>query len=101
MAREAITEEARRPDFGPDDPHPRLGATAVGARPPLVAINCVLVSRDVTVARRIARDMRERSGGLRGVRALGFFLPEYISAFPRPEFQLIQAHASGFPRRRY
>jgi glutamate formiminotransferase / 5-formyltetrahydrofolate cyclo-ligase len=67
---------SRRPDFGPDEPHPRLGATAVGARPPLVAINCVLVSRDVIVARRIARDMRERSGGLRGVRALGFFLPE-------------------------
>ncbi len=36
----------------------------------------MLVSRDVSVARRIARDMRERSGGLRGVRALGFFLPE-------------------------
>ncbi len=36
----------------------------------------MLVSRDVTVARRIARDLRERTGGLRGVRALGFFLPE-------------------------
>ena len=67
---------SRRPDLGPDEPHPRLGATAVGARRPLVAINCVLVSRDVTIARRIARDMRERGGGLRGVRALGFFLPE-------------------------
>jgi glutamate formiminotransferase len=67
---------SRSPDFGPDAPHARLGATAVGARRPLVACNCVLVSRDITVARRIARDMRERTGGLRGVRALGFFLPE-------------------------
>jgi glutamate formiminotransferase / 5-formyltetrahydrofolate cyclo-ligase len=66
----------RAPDFGPAEPHPRLGATAVGARRPLVAVNCVLVSRDISVARRIAREMRERSGGLRGVRALGFFLPE-------------------------
>jgi glutamate formiminotransferase len=64
----------RKPDFGPAEPHPRLGATAVGARRPLVACNCVLVSRDVSVARRIARDVRERNGGLRGVRALGFFL---------------------------
>lgn len=67
---------SRAPDFGPDQPHPRLGATAVGARAPLVACNCVLVSRDISVARRIARGMRERSGGLRGVRALGFLLPE-------------------------
>jgi glutamate formiminotransferase len=66
----------RPPDFGPDAPHPRLGATAVGARKPLVACNCVLVSREITVARRIAREMRERSGGLQGVRALGFFLPD-------------------------
>jgi glutamate formiminotransferase len=67
---------SRAPDFGPAQAHGRLGATAVGARRPLVAVNCVLVSRDISVARRIARDMRERTGGLRGVRALGFFLPE-------------------------
>jgi glutamate formiminotransferase len=48
----------------------------VGARRPLVAINCVLISREVAVARRIARLMRERDGGMRGVRALGFFLPD-------------------------
>jgi glutamate formiminotransferase len=65
----------RGPDLGPDEPHPTLGATAVGARRPLVACNCVLVSRDVVVARRIAREVRERSGGLQGVRALAFFLP--------------------------
>ena len=64
----------RKPDFGPGAPHPRLGATAVGARRRLVACNCVLPDRDVGVARRIAREIRERSGGLRGVRALGFDL---------------------------
>ena len=67
---------SRKPDFGPGVPHPRLGATAVGARPPLVACNCLLTSSDVVVARRIARDTRERSGGLPGVRALGFYMAE-------------------------
>jgi glutamate formiminotransferase len=67
---------SRPPDFGPPEPHPRLGTTAVGARDVLIACNCVLVSRDVVVARQIARQLRERNGGLRGVRALGFLLPE-------------------------
>jgi glutamate formiminotransferase / 5-formyltetrahydrofolate cyclo-ligase len=68
--------KAREPDFGPNQPHTTLGATAVGARRVLVAINCVLVARDVVVARRIAKMMRARDGGLRGVRALGFYLPD-------------------------
>ena len=72
----ATSFRSREPDFGPAAPHPRLGATAVGARQPLVACNCVLVSREISVARQIARETREQSGGLRGVRALGFFLPE-------------------------
>lgn len=65
----------RAPDFGPAEPHPGLGATAVGARRPLVACNCVLMSPDVRVARLVADEVRERSGGMRGVRALGIFLP--------------------------
>lgn len=64
----------REPDFGPGEPHPRLGATAVGARPVLVAVNCELDRDDVELARRIAHDVRERGGGLPGVRALGFEL---------------------------
>jgi glutamate formiminotransferase len=64
----------RLPDEGPHRPHPRLGATAVGARPPMVAVNCVLDRDDVGIARRIARAVRGRDGGLPGVRALGFRL---------------------------
>jgi glutamate formiminotransferase len=67
---------SRPPDFGPDEPHPRLGSTAVGARRVLIACNCVLITRDVVIARQIARQMRERDGGMRGVRALGFLLPD-------------------------
>jgi len=68
--REAFT--SRTPDFGPAMPHPTLGATAVGARRPLVAINLWLSTPDVAVARRVARAVRGRDGGLAGVRALGF-----------------------------
>jgi glutamate formiminotransferase len=64
----------RAPDYGPAEPHPRLGATAVGARPVLVAVNCELDRNDLDLARRIAHDVRERGGGLQGVRALGFEL---------------------------
>jgi len=64
----------RMPDYGPSEPHPKLGAVAVGARPPLVAINCELDREDVELARRIADDVRERGGGLPGVRALAFEL---------------------------
>jgi glutamate formiminotransferase len=66
---------ARAPDFGPPEPHPRLGAVCVGARLPLVAINCELPGDDVSVAAAVARAVRERDGGLPGVRALGFPLP--------------------------
>ena len=61
----------RSPDVGPGAPHPRLGASAVGARPPLVAVNCWLDRDDVTLARTLASSVRARDGGLPGVRALG------------------------------
>jgi glutamate formiminotransferase len=64
----------RAPDRGPSQPHPMLGSVAVGARPPLVAVNCELASDDVARARAIARAVRERDGGLPGVRALGLLL---------------------------
>jgi glutamate formiminotransferase / 5-formyltetrahydrofolate cyclo-ligase len=64
----------REPDLGPRDPHPRLGAIAVGARPVLVAVNCDLDCDDLEAARAIARGIRERNGGLPGVRAIGLRL---------------------------
>lgn len=73
VRREAFV--SRAPDFGPPAPHPRLGAVCAGARPPLVAVNCELAGDDVGVATGVARAVRERDGGLPGVRALGFPLP--------------------------
>jgi glutamate formiminotransferase len=70
----------RDPDAGPARPHPTLGAVAVGARPPLVALNCWLDTNDVIVARRLAREVRELDGGLPGVRALGLLLDSVQTA---------------------
>ena len=63
-----------RPDFGPELPHRRAGATLVTARPPLAAFNVELDSGDVEVARAVAAGLRESGGGLPGVRAIGLLL---------------------------
>lgn len=65
-----------RPDRGPARLHPTAGAAIVGSRPVLAAFNVNLRTRDVTVARELARRVRARDGGLPGVRALGLDLPE-------------------------
>lgn len=64
----------RKPDFGPEKIHPTAGATVVGARFFLIAYNINLASRDVRIAKRIAKIIRESSGGLAYVRALGVML---------------------------
>jgi glutamate formiminotransferase / 5-formyltetrahydrofolate cyclo-ligase len=64
------------PDFGPRRAHPTAGAVLAAARPPLVAFNVDLASDDVELARAIAAELRESSGGLPGVRALGLYLDD-------------------------
>lgn len=78
---EGIREEIRvnperKPDFGPSEVHPSAGATAVGARFPLVAYNIYLNTPDVKIAQAIARAVRFSGGGLRYVKALGFEIKE-------------------------
>lgn len=73
--RESIGTEAwRAPDVGEPRVHPTAGITAVGARRALVAYNVWLGTKDVAVAKKIARAVRHTSGGLRYVKALGFEL---------------------------
>jgi glutamate formiminotransferase len=75
LLREQIAvEPARSPDIGPLMVHESAGAIAVGARPFLIAFNVNLKTRDVSVARAIARVVRARHGGLPFVKALGFEL---------------------------
>jgi glutamate formiminotransferase / 5-formyltetrahydrofolate cyclo-ligase len=73
--REAVAAGERLPDFGPHEIGP-AGAVAVGARKPLVAFNVYLAGRDEAGAKEIARTVRESSGGLPAVRAIGFDVPE-------------------------
>ena len=60
-----------RPDYGPRELPASSGAVAVGARSFLVAFNAYLDTDDVGVARAVAGEVRERDGGLPGVKALG------------------------------
>jgi glutamate formiminotransferase / 5-formyltetrahydrofolate cyclo-ligase len=62
------------PDFGPARLHPTAGAVVVGARPFLIAYNINLESADVDLAKRIAKQIRESSGGLPRVQAMGLYL---------------------------
>jgi glutamate formiminotransferase/formiminotetrahydrofolate cyclodeaminase len=66
------TNPARTPDFGPERIHPTAGATAIGARPFLVAYNVYLGgAENLRIAKDIAKAVRESSGGLKAVKGLG------------------------------
>jgi glutamate formiminotransferase/formiminotetrahydrofolate cyclodeaminase len=70
--KEQIEKNAdRAPDFGPCKMG-TAGATAIGARMPLVAYNVYLDTDDIKIANKIAKAVRSRSGGYRDVKALGF-----------------------------
>lgn len=71
---ERLADPEWRPDAGPSTPHPTAGAAIVGARRVLIAFNALLGTPDVEVARRIARAIRESSGGLPALRAIGVLL---------------------------
>ena len=63
------------PSFGPGEIDSRTGVALVGARPPLVAYNVELATNDLAVAQVVAMAVRESSGGLPGVQAIGLRLP--------------------------
>ena len=63
------------PDAGPRHVDPRVGVALVGARKPLIAYNVELAEAGVAVAREIAAAVRESSGGMPGVQAIGLRLP--------------------------
>jgi glutamate formiminotransferase len=64
------------PDYGPPAPHPSAGATAIGARMPLIAYNINLATNRLDVAKKIAAAIRHSSGGLRYVKAMGIPLED-------------------------
>jgi glutamate formiminotransferase len=102
--RAEVAEGRRLPDFGPNAIG-RAGAVAVGARKPLIAFNVYLGGADGEAARDIARLVRESSGGLPAVRAIGFAVAErgsvtvsmnlvdFEETSPRRAFEAVRAEA--------
>jgi len=70
---EIATNKERQPDFGPARLGP-AGATVIGARYPLIAYNVYLTTEDVSIAKTIAKKIRQSSGGLPAVKALGMLV---------------------------
>ena len=72
------------PDFGPQTYTSAValhGATAMSVRPLMVAYNVNLIGGEVEerlkVAKRIAGIIRERDGGMPGVKSIGWYLPDF------------------------
>jgi glutamate formiminotransferase len=74
LKREVGINPDRAPDVGERKLHESAGATVVGARPFLIAFNVNLRTNNLSIAREIAHQVRERDGGLPFVKALGFEL---------------------------
>ena len=70
---EIESDPNRAPDFGPSK-LPKAGATVIGARSPLIAFNVYLTTDDVSIAKKIAKAVRQSSGGLRYVKGLGLLV---------------------------
>ena len=71
-----ITKPERHPDIGAPELHPTAGATVIGARKFLIAFNVNLRTKNVSVAKAIARAVRASSGGFSAVKAIGLELRE-------------------------
>jgi len=69
----------KTPDYG-SLPHPTAGAVAVGARQPLIAFNANLSTSNIKLAKKIAKNIRESSGGLKYCKAIGIMLEERNTA---------------------
>lgn len=67
--KEKIKEANWLPDFGLAEIHPSFGAIGVGARIPLIAYNIDLNTDDIKIASKIAKTIRNSSGGFTYIQA--------------------------------
>lgn len=76
---EKLTTPGKQPDKMPADltVAERTGCTVIGARDFLIAVNFNLDSTSVPIAKAIAADIREKGGGLKCVKAIGWYIDEY------------------------
>ncbi len=70
LKKEITVKPERAPDCGPATLG-KAGAVIIGARPYLVAFNAYLNTTDVDIANKIARAMRNSTGGFRFVKGMG------------------------------
>jgi glutamate formiminotransferase/formiminotetrahydrofolate cyclodeaminase len=70
---EIVSDPNRKPDYGPSK-LPKAGATVIGARAPLIAFNVYLTTDNVDIAKKVAKAVRQSSGGLRYVKGLGLLV---------------------------
>lgn len=66
----------RKPDFGPPSPHPTAGATITGARKIMVGFNVNLGTSELQVAKKIAKALHAKKGGLAFVKAMAAEIPQ-------------------------
>ena len=71
LASRMDSDPAWIPDFGPPHLHPTAGALVVGARRPLIAFNANLKTNDLSIAKAIAKSIRQSNGGLPSLKAIG------------------------------
>ena len=70
------TDSERKPDYGPNKLHPTAGAIITGARHPLISFNINLGTKNVKIAKKVAKAIHLRSGGLVNIKAMGTELAE-------------------------
>ncbi len=74
--KEMLKKPGRKPDFGPPFPHPTAGATITGARKVIVGFNVNLGTPDIRIAKKIAKALHSKKGGLAFVKAMAAKIPE-------------------------
>lgn len=106
--REMLSKPERKPDFGPASPHPTAGATITGARKVMAGFNVNLGTADIRIAKKIAKALHAKKGGLVFVKAMAAEIPEKritqigmsISNFEKTPlyrvFELIQIEAKRY-----
>ena len=72
---------------------------AVGARKPLIAFNVNLATDDLGLAKKIAHSIRESSGGLPGIQAMGVLLENPgMQRLAQVSMNLVDWERTGIPR---
>jgi len=66
-----IKNSEHKPDYGPTDFRPKSGATITGARKVMVGLNINLGTSDLAIAKKVAKAIHLRKGGLVNIKAMG------------------------------